>query len=47
MKTTLNIRNDLFRQAQARAALLGQPLSRFMEISLERALREEDPDSSA
>ncbi|MDA0321313.1 MAG: hypothetical protein O2923_01145 [Verrucomicrobia bacterium] len=46
MKTTVNIRDDIFRRAKARAALLGQPLSRFMEESLERSLRTRDPDCS-
>lgn len=32
------MRDDLVRRAKARAALRGQPLSRYMEESLERAL---------
>ena len=47
MKTTVNIRDDVFRRAKARAALKGIPLSRFLEASLERSLEEEEPDSSA
>ncbi len=43
MKTTMIIRDDLLRRAKARAALRGQPLSRFLETSLERALREDEP----
>jgi len=42
MKTTLIMRDDLVRRAKARAALRGQPLSRYMEESLERALREDE-----
>ena len=47
MKTTIDVRDDVLRRAKARAALRGQPLSRFIELSLERALREEEPDSSS
>ena len=47
MKTTIDVRDDVLRRAKARAALRGEPLSRFIEISLERALREEEPDSSS
>ncbi|MGC9453140.1 MAG: hypothetical protein ACP5I4_17040 [Oceanipulchritudo sp.] len=42
MKTTLIMRDDLVRRAKARAALRGQPLSRYMEESLERALKEDE-----
>ncbi len=42
MKTTLILRDDLVRRAKARAALCGQPMSRFVEESLERALRTAD-----
>ncbi|MEI2422746.1 DUF6364 family protein, partial [Arthrospira platensis SPKY2] len=42
MKTTLIMRDDLVRRAKARAALRGQPLSRYVEDSLERALREDE-----
>ena len=34
MKTTLNIRDDLYRKAKARAALRGTSLGRFLEESL-------------
>ena len=34
MKTTLNLQDDLLRQAKARAALRGQPLSRYIEEGL-------------
>ncbi len=44
MKTTLIMRDDLVRRAKARAALRGQPLSRYMEESLERALKEDEKD---
>ena len=47
MKTTINIRDDILRRAKARAALLGQPLSRYLESALERVLRENEPDSSS
>lgn len=49
MKTTLILRDDLVRRAKARAALRGQPLSRYMEESLERALKEDEqaPDTVA
>lgn len=47
MKTTLILRDELVRRAKARAALRGQPLSRYVEESLERSLKEdEDPLSS-
>ena len=39
MKTTLNIRDGLYRKAKARAALRGMSLGRFLEESLERMLR--------
>lgn len=42
MKTTLILRDDLVRRAKARAALRGQPLSRYMEECLQRALREDE-----
>ena len=47
MKTTVNIRDDVFRRAKARAALKGMSLSRFLEASLESSLKEEEPDSSS
>ena len=47
MKTTIDVRDDVLRRAKARAALRGEPLSRFIEVSLERVLREEEPDSSS
>ena len=40
MKTTLNVRDDLYRRAKAAAALQGKTLGRFLEESLERALSE-------
>ncbi len=39
MKTTLNIGDDLYRKAKARAAIQGKSLGRFLEESLERMLR--------
>lgn len=42
MKTTLIIRDELVRQAKARAALRGQPLSLYVEESLKRALKEDE-----
>lgn len=36
------MRDDLVRRAKARAALRGQPLSRYMEESLERSLKEDE-----
>ena len=42
MKTTLNLRDDLLRQAKARAALRGQPLSRYIEEGLEQRLLKEE-----
>ena len=42
MKTTVNIRDDLFRRAKARAALLGQSFGGFLEDALARALQERD-----
>ncbi len=47
MKTTIDVRDDVLRRAKARAALRGEPLSRFIEVSIERSLREEEPDSSS
>lgn len=47
MKTTIEVRDDVLRRAKARAALRGEPLSRFIEVSIERALTEEEPDSSS
>ena len=44
IKTTINVRDDVLRRANARAALRGEPLSRFIEVSLERFLQEEEPD---
>ena len=40
MKTTLNVRGDLFRRAKAQAALRGISLGRFLEESLERMLQD-------
>ena len=37
-KTTLNIRDDLYRRAKAQAALEGKTLGRLLEESLERML---------
>ena len=45
MKTTVNVRDDLFRRAKARAALQGKSLSRFLEESLERMLQESADDT--
>ena len=45
MKTTVNIRDDIFRRAKARAALAGKPLSRYLEEALVRVLQEEEPDT--
>ena len=45
MKTTVNIRDDIFRRAKARAALAGKPLSRYLEEALDRFLQEEEPDT--
>ena len=47
MKTMIDVRDDVLRRAKARAALRGKPLSRFIEVSIEHALREEEPDSSS
>lgn len=46
MKTTLIMSDELVRRAKARAALRGQPLSRYVEESLERALKEDEASSS-
>lgn len=45
MKTTVNIRDDIFRRAKARAALAGKSLSRYLEEALDRVLQEEEPDT--
>ena len=42
MKTTLVLKDDLFRRAKAQAAMQGKTLSRFMEESLAAALRKGD-----
>ena len=47
IKTTIDVPDDVLRRAKARAALRGEPLSRFIEVSLERALRDEEPESSS
>lgn len=47
MKTTLILRDDLVRRAKARAALRGQPLSRFVEESLEDALKKDEASASS
>lgn len=47
MKTTLILRDELVRRAKARAALRGQPLSRYVEESLERSLNEDEDSSSS
>ena len=41
MKTTLNVRDDLYRKAKAQAALQGKSLGRFLEESIERMLQED------
>ena len=40
VKTTLNIRDDLYRRAKAQAALQGKSLGRFLEDAIERALQQ-------
>ncbi len=40
MKTTLNLPDDVFRKAKARAALRGQTFGKFLEQSLQRSLAE-------
>jgi hypothetical protein len=47
MKTTLTIRDDVIRRAKARAALVGKPLSRYVEESLTRTLEEDAPESQS
>ncbi len=47
MKTTISIRDDLLRRLKARAALRGQPLSRYMEETLERSLQKEEEHSQS
>ena len=42
MKTTLILRDDVVRRAKAMAAMRGQPLGRYVEQTLERALQEEE-----
>jgi len=46
MKTTLILRDDLVRRAKSRAALRGQPLSRYVEESLEKSLKEDEGSTS-
>ena len=45
MKTTVNIRDDIFRRAKARAALVGKPRGRYLEDALDRALQDDEPDT--
>ncbi len=47
MKTTVNIRDDLFRRAKARAALLGQSLGSFIEGALTNALTEKQTNGES
>jgi len=47
MKTTLNVRDDLYRRAKARAALQGKTLGRFLEESLERMLQDSSNDAGS
>ncbi len=47
MKTTLNVRDDLYRRAKARAALQGKTLGRFLEESLERMLLDNPVDAES
>ena len=47
MKTTFILRDELVRRAKARAALRGQPLSRYVEESLERSLKEDEDSGSS
>lgn len=42
MKTTVNIRDDLFRHAKARAALQGKTFGAFLEEALVRAIAERE-----
>lgn len=44
MKTTLILRDDIVRQSKARAALRGQPLSKYVNDTLERALKEDQQE---
>ena len=46
VKTTLNIQDELYRRAKSKAALMGIPLGRFLERSLERTLNEDPKNSS-
>jgi len=47
MKTTVKIRDDLFRKAKARAALLGETFGSFLEDALARALVERDTNGDS
>ncbi len=47
MKTTLILSDKLVRRAKARAALRGQPLSRYVEESLERSLNEDEDSATS
>lgn len=46
MKTTVVLKDDVFRRAKSRAALLGIPLSLYLEECLEASLEEAEPVSS-
>jgi hypothetical protein len=46
MKTTLIMSDNLVRRAKARAALRGQALSRYVEESLDRRLRDDESASA-
>lgn len=47
MKTTLNIRDDVYRRAKAEAALRGMTLGRFFEEALQKAVEtSQEPEVS-
>ena len=47
MKTTIVLRDDLFRRTKARAAMLGRPMSRYIEGCLEKALEDGEPSAES
>ena len=44
MKTTLNVRDDLYRRAKAQAALQGKSVGHFLEDAIERSLAQTTGD---
>lgn len=46
MRTTIDLPNDLFRQAKSKAALRGKSLKEFVQVAIEKEVSAKDPKSS-